>query len=709
MTFLAPLFLIGAIALAVPVIIHLTHREKKEVVPFPSLMFLRRIPYRSVRRQKLRHLMLFALRCLALLLIAFAFARPFLRTPSATAASPLGPREVVFLVDHSYSMGYEDRLSQAKAEIESRIRALAPEDRGSVVAFSDRAEVLNQPSSDKEALVATVSSIDLSARPTGFGPALKLAKKVLDESQLSRKEVVLATDFQRLAFEDDDDDVWLSSGTALTPLDFSSEETENFAVTGVTLEREESSGRERLRASARVTRKSPPEAGLAASRIALEIDGRSLQTKPLELEPNTSTTIVFDPITMATGEVVGAVRVDADALPQDNAYYFVLSPGQAVSVLTLEGGTQRSRRSFYLGRALGIGDRPSFRTETKPFAQLGSSDLSGRDVVVLNDVPSISGDQMALLTDFVEKGGGLVVVLGEGSSKSAFAESAGTLLPAPLGRIVDRAQDWGGTLSYLDFGSPVFEIFGAPHSGDFSGAKFFRYRTFETAPGQHLEGVLARFDDGLPALVERRLGAGRVLVWTSTLDTFWNDLARQPVFLPFVHQLVKYAASYAEANAWHTVGEVLDVDRYFAMVHDRQGSGDAPSGNVPREFDWVVTSPSSKKIILSRTEEKALLPLEEQGFYQIRRGGVGANALSSNVAVNLDTAESDLSRLDPQELVAAVTFREAGSSGSSAAEASDTPEAQESRQAFWWFLLLGALLFLATETFLSNRLSMSAR
>jgi hypothetical protein len=172
---------------------------------------------------------------------------------------------------------------------------------------------------------------------------------------------------------------------------------------------------------------------------------------------------------------------------------------------------------------------------------------------------------------------------------------------------------------------------------------------------------------------------------------------------------VKYAASYAEANAWHTVGEVLDVDRYFAMVHDRQGSGDAPSGKVPREFDWVVTSPSSKKIILSRTEEKALLPLEEQGFYQIRRGGVGANALSSNLAVNLDTAESDLSRLDPQELVAAVTFREAGASRSSAAEASDTPEAQESRQAFWWFLLLGALLFLATETLLSNRLSMSAR
>jgi hypothetical protein len=221
------------------------------------------------------------------------------------------------------------------------------------------------------------------------------------------------------------------------------------------------------------------------------------------------------------------------------------------------------------------------------------------------------------------------------------------------------------------------------------------------------EGVLARYDDGVPALVERRIGAGRVLVWTSTLDTFWNDLARQPVFLPFMHQLVKHAASYAEASSWHTVGEVLDVDRYLAMVLEGE-SGDDASG---RAFDMVVTAPSSRKIILPRTEQRALLPLEEQGFYDIRRAGTGGES-SSSVAVNLDTAESDLSRLDPQELVASVTFRETGAPGSGGPGmegAGDTREAQEGRQGYWWFLLAGALLLLASETLLSNRLSMAAR
>ncbi len=249
--------------------------------------------------------------------------------------------------------------------------------------------MLNQPTSDKPALESAVSAITLSARPTSFGPGLKLAKRILDESELSRKEVVLLTDFQRLGFEDEDDDVWLPAGTTLTPVDLSSAETENLSVTSVSLERDEASGRERLTASARVTRKAPPESAPISTRISLEIDGRSLQTKPVELAPNTSLTVGFDPVTIPAGEARGTVRLSEDALPQDNLYHFVLSSGQALSVLSVEEGARRTRRSFYVERALEIGDRPSFRTDTKLLSQLRESDLAGKDVVFLNDVPSL--------------------------------------------------------------------------------------------------------------------------------------------------------------------------------------------------------------------------------------------------------------------------------------------------------------------------------
>src|SRR5215212_10303416 len=100
MNFLAPAFFAGLAAIAVPVIIHLIHRERKVVVEFPSLMFLQRIPYRSVRRQKLRHLLLLLMRSLALALLVAAFARPFFERRRAAITST-GAREVVVLLDRS--------------------------------------------------------------------------------------------------------------------------------------------------------------------------------------------------------------------------------------------------------------------------------------------------------------------------------------------------------------------------------------------------------------------------------------------------------------------------------------------------------------------------------------------------------------------------------------------------------------------------------
>src|SRR5690348_12979853 len=114
MSFLTPLFLGGLAALAVPVLIHLINRERREVVEFPSLMFLQRIPYRSVRRQKLRHVFLLVMRCLALALLVVAFARPFVKRPAAARGAGTGARELVVLVDRSYSMGAGDHWGRAQ-------------------------------------------------------------------------------------------------------------------------------------------------------------------------------------------------------------------------------------------------------------------------------------------------------------------------------------------------------------------------------------------------------------------------------------------------------------------------------------------------------------------------------------------------------------------------------------------------------------------
>jgi hypothetical protein len=202
--------------------------------------------------------------------------------------------------------------------------------------------------------------------------------------------------------------------------------------------------------------------------------------------------------------------------------------------------------------------------------------------------------------------------------------------------------------------------------------------------------VLARFDDGTAALLERKTGAGRVLMWTSSLDLDWSDLPVKPVFLPFVHTLTKYLADYAEAPASLTVGQVIPAPR---GVPGRPGS--ANRGGT------IAIAPSGARVSVE-TEDGALA-LDEQGFYDVRTQGAGADTATA-LAANVELSESDLTPLDPRELAAAVAGRAPGEiAGLGGPRPSDDAQAQAQR--LWWYLLVAGGLLLAGETLLSNRLS----
>ena len=196
MSFLAPLFLAGLAALAIPVLIHLIQRERKNVVQFPSLMFVRRIPYSSIRRRRIHNWALLALRLAALALIVAAFSRPFLRNTSLSAAAG-GARDVVILLDRSYSMGHGDQWDRARRAASDVVSGLADGDRATLVTFATSAEVAVQGTNDRARLQSEINATRLSAGATRYSPALKLAGSLLAGSNLPRKEVALVSDFQR--------------------------------------------------------------------------------------------------------------------------------------------------------------------------------------------------------------------------------------------------------------------------------------------------------------------------------------------------------------------------------------------------------------------------------------------------------------------------------------------------------------------------------
>lgn len=678
MNFLAPLLLMGLGTIAVPIFVHLIQRERKRVVEFPSLMFVQKIPYQSVQRRRLRHWFLLLMRAAAIALIVAAFARPFFpEGAAASLAAAGGSRELVLLLDQSASMGYGDRWQRALAAAQRAIESLGAGDRATLVTFGRNAEERIRATADRGRLEATLNTTTLTSGGTRYGPALKLAESVLSQSNLPRREAVLISDFQKSGWTGSED-VHFGEGTTLTPVVIGDDKPANVAVPSVSFARAPFQNQERITVTAGVTsRSAEPIQGVP---VSLEIDGHVLETQTVNIPANAAASVTFAPFTLASPGTHGVVKAGNDAMPVDNTFDFVLNPSQSLSVLVVDSGSA-AESSFFLAKALGIGNSPTFQVEIVPAARVTPQTLERRSVVVLNDTPLPPGVGTSALKTYVERGGGLLIAFGD---HSTWPQNDVELLPGKLGGPIDRTDvGRGATIGLRDYSHPVFEVFKAPRSGDFSAPRIFRYRSIEPAP---TDRVLARYDDGAVAAVERRIGTGRVIAWTTTLDDEWTDLALKPVYLPLVHQFTRYLGQYEQSSAWSTVGQVVDMAALFKNKVGR-----------------VVVTPAGER--RSMRAEEQVLELSEHGVYELR-GSTDASARPERVAVNIEPAESDLTPLDPGELVAAVTGRAAAAvTGTAAAPPTLTPEEAEKHQNLWWYLLVAGLVLLIAENVVANRLS----
>ena len=686
LTFLAPLFLLGLLAVAVPVIVHLVNRERRNAVPFPSLMFLRRVPFRSVRRQRIRHRALFALRILALALLALAFARPFLdREPRNAGTAGAGPREVVVLLDRSYSMAYGDRWSRATAAAERVIGGIGAADRATLVLFDQEAIAAAGPTGDLAVVRNAIADARPGAGSTRYAPALAVAQQLMDRAERPRREVVLISDFQRAGW-DGQELPKLPATAALTTVDVGDSSTTNTLVTGVDVSRDARDGVDRAVVAARIVRQGNRAA--SGARATLELNGREVETKEVVLPAGDATSVTFAAVPVPDATTRGIVRVSGapgdDRLAVDDVFHFVIAPAQVVSVLLIESPGAPASRTIFLPRALGIGDNPAFRVVQRRSDNVTAADVDAARVVFLHGAGMPAGAVGDRIRTLVRGGGGLIVALGENSGTRGWSGTS-ELLPGTVGGIIDRSAERGGTMGTLDRSHPALESFRGTRSGDFTSARYFRYRALSQTS---TDAVLARFDDGTVALAERRVGEGRVLVFSSTFDGYWNDLPVQPVFLPLVQSLVRHAAAWTPQRSAETVGRMMTVSEPAAR---REVMAVAPSGERTR---W------------SETDSVRSLALREQGFYEIR--DASSVAASRTIAVNPDTEESELGTFAPDELQRAAS--PAGSASTQAmSEMTLSVAEREKRQTLWWYVLVAALLLLAAESLLSNRLSRVAR
>lgn len=521
-SFLSPLFLVGAIAAAVPILLHLFHRKTEVVIDFPAVQLLTRAPVQQHRRRRLRELLLLALRVTALILLAVSFARPYFAGAVAPDAAPL----TVVAVDTSMSLSAPNQFDRAKEAARRAVDAAPAAHAISLVAFADSATVAVAPTTDRSAARAAIATLAPGPGGTRYRTALSRASEVIGARQ---GRVVMITDLQQAGWEAND---------------------EGGLPDGIDVE---------------IVSIAPPAANLAVT-IAERRDRRvlvSIQNYG-HLESKTTARLIVDGRELAKADVTVAPLASADveltaALPRsgraeiriddgpgyqlDNVRQLLLEPPSAVPIAVIVADPTGSTGGLYLERALNVaaGGR-EFRVDVLDGREVGKwapDDLSRRAVVFVLGTRTLDRTGRDLLRTYLARGGQLFVALGP----DVDAGTIGDIVGVNLSLAGEPVRAPGATLVASDGRHPIFRPFLNP-SGALGDVQVEQYRRLND---QRERTVLARFSGGDPALTEQEVGEGRLMIFTSDLDNTWSRFPLNPAFVPFAVETARYLSRGQEA------------------------------------------------------------------------------------------------------------------------------------------------------------------
>ncbi|HKG60925.1 MAG TPA: BatA domain-containing protein [Pyrinomonadaceae bacterium] len=677
MSFLTPLFFLGVAALAAPILVHLVRRTRARRVQFPALVFVRQVPQRTIRRRTLHNLLLMLLRCLAILLIVMAFTRPFFSGGSA-AKDNTAAGATVIMIDNSLSMRREGMFAEAQRRAETALDDARNDEQIALVSFDKRYTVLNRFLADKNRVRLGISSLSAGWDGTDYEQALRGAESLLSEIQTSGpKRIVMISDFQMPGWTAASATFKLSNNTQLTTLDVGGNNPPpNVAITNV-----EARGvvfGQKYLDNLVVHVSNFSDAPKDHIQVDFQINEQTVEKRDVSLNSRDSRVVEFTGFNLNEGANRCTIDIVAGDFAPDNRFYFTLRRETPAQALIIEGASRGRSDSLHLQSALTTNDDLPFTFALKSAGSVDPTSISDYALVVLNDAGPISSALADTLAKFVNAGGQMIVSTGPHTQADTFNNSLQQVAPATLREAVQTKAGESVAITEVKFDHPIFEVF--QESGRLAAANVIGY--FRSEPRANA-AVLARFEDGSPALVEGRTGKGRVLLFTSSLGPSWNDLPLTPLYLPFIHQMVRYAGT-REVNAWYGLGQTFTV------------------GKRQEQAPPAIDTPAGARLSESRStpDGDLLVTAREPGFYRLRY-----SSQPDFAAVNIDGAEGDFAKLNFGEFMTGVTGG-AGSAEGAGVNRNLSDEQVEGRQRVWWSLLLAALLLLLAESFLARRTKM---
>ena len=556
---LAPAALLLAGLIALPIAAHLARQTPRDRLPFGAMLLLERVVKRLRRRRRVKDPWLLLLRALAVLCLVAAVAGPRFSYPGAVPEYGASGH-VVLVLDRSMSMSLLDGgttlLQQAREEAAEVIETLPPGVMLGAVVFDDRALRLTaELTTDHDRVLARVMAVEPSAGGSDLRAALLEARRLLAGNP---GEVLLLSDEAgptMVAEATAEIARLVEAGSSIIPLRLEADPARNVAVVGARY----GDGLEGGQVSVRLANYGPDPIEIGCE-VTLP-DGASIPIfvdLPPEGQAEERITIPSE----ARGGI-GEVRCDDPDLSQDDARYFHLPRVGASRVLVVDGDpgdTPTRSEIYFLERALAPwgGVRSGVTIDVTTPVGLLELDADRHRVVFLANVadPRPFGPR---LTEFVRRGGSLVLSGGDNVTAERYNAAFGAILPAPLRKsraVADRGER-GVAMALPDVSEAFLSPFRRAGRSSFTRIRSHTLLTFEPYTDQGGEVTTwLRYENEMPALVERQIGQGRVMVWTGTVDDGWGNLPLQAVFMPLVQRVVSYLGGEAAQSSTRFEGVV---------------------------------------------------------------------------------------------------------------------------------------------------------
>ncbi|MBL9181406.1 MAG: BatA domain-containing protein [Verrucomicrobiaceae bacterium] len=662
MSWLFPLYLAGAAAILAPILLHLRRRPPQDRVEFSSLLFLDAQTPMPVSKRRLENWLLLLLRCLALILLALMFSRPF--WPSEQSVTASASRASLILIDRSASMRREDIWKKAVAEAEKLVREAKITDRIAFAVFDRELTPLwtfdedrQSPANRLTTFKSRLEALSPTWAPTHLDRALIAAVPSFDSSTSTlQKRIHLISDLQEGAKLDALRTIaWPAEITLqLHRIDAAVNDNLSLALAAseVADSLRESSLSTRLRLS------NTRDSALRDFTLAWE-GGAKADAITAQLPPGASRILPAPPNSTNTT----TLTLSGDKHDFDNRVFITPPQPRAVRIHFLGKEASRDEASaplYYLARALQPTATlaPQLTADEKLPAQ-------APDIVFAVGNASAEG-----LRDHLQRGGFLVVA----PSDAALLKALGFDLT-----ITPETSDDYRMLAEVKTEHPLLKPFADPKLRDFTKLRFWKHRVIA---GAGLE-TLATFDNGHPAILSARVGKGTLIVLASGWHPADSQLALSTKFVPLLYGWLAAAGFSHDPAATLFVGDELPLDA--AQPH-------------------TITDPEGKTHNLKPGER---FTASQPGLFKLQ-----TSAHTHTLAVNLSPDESRVLPIDAAKLAQYGLKLSNAAESASESSTSDqrlTASDSEQRQHLWWWFLIALLAVLLLETALAGRSRQVAR